>query len=505
MHTASDFRDRVSLVLRKCLPDAVGLSDKAEAITQLSGGASALLFRIDAQLSNGSSMRVCLRLIPEDGLATTLGAASAEVQAEAMRAARLQGAPVPHVLGVLPHASPLGEGLLMEWMTGESRGDRIARSPALASLRAEGRLGRQFGRVLAQIQTVNVSEMSALARGLIVAPLQKLEELRAEYEQLGICRLPVDYALAWLKAHAPPDDISDGPVLVHGDFRSTNVIVDPSEGILGVVDWELAHLGNRYEDIGWLCVPSWRHGEASKVVGGFADLGDFCQGYEAAGAAALNVDAIKWWTILGSIRWSIMCMQQALAFKKDTSRLENGVVGRRTSEAELDVLCMIMEFNGDLPNELLGTVLNQDVSTHGALPERLLGDVLPSDLELLKGVVDFLVKESARLSTRGDTRNAYLTRVAANAAGIAARGCSACRNLQRREAAVAAHLLGEEIPSSADMNVQELRCKLSQKLRRGSLSPEAPGLLRHLLLLVVDEVEVDQPKYASLKALRSCL
>ena len=53
---------------------------------------------------------------------------------------------------------------------------------------------------------------------------------------------------------------------MHGDFRNGNFIVG-ADGIRAVLDWELAHLGDPIEDLGWLCVKSWRFGNADQVVG----------------------------------------------------------------------------------------------------------------------------------------------------------------------------------------------------------------------------------------------
>ena len=41
------------------------------------------------------------------------------------------------------------------------------------------------------------------------------------------------------------------------------------EGMRAILDWELAHLGDPMEDLGWLCVPSWRFGMMDQPVGGF--------------------------------------------------------------------------------------------------------------------------------------------------------------------------------------------------------------------------------------------
>ena len=41
--------------------------------------------------------------------------------------------------------------------------------------------------------------------------------------------------------------------LVHGDFRLGNFVVS-EKGLRAVINWELAHLGDPAEDIGWLCI-----------------------------------------------------------------------------------------------------------------------------------------------------------------------------------------------------------------------------------------------------------
>ena len=71
--------------------------------------------------------------------------------------------------------------------------------------------------------------------------------------------------LRWLRRHAPP---CLSPVLLHGDFRVGNLMVGP-EGLVGVFDWEFAHVGDPAEDLAWPCVRSWRFGQDNLRLGGF--------------------------------------------------------------------------------------------------------------------------------------------------------------------------------------------------------------------------------------------
>lgn len=55
--------------------------------------------------------------------------------------------------------------------------------------------------------------------------------------------------IAWLTANAPPDA---GSVLIHNDFRLDNLVLDPADPtrIVGVLDWEMATLGDPWMDLG---------------------------------------------------------------------------------------------------------------------------------------------------------------------------------------------------------------------------------------------------------------
>ena len=145
----------------------------------------------------------------------------------------------------------------------------------------------------------------------------------------------LELAFAWLKANAPAPA---APVLVHGDFRLGNLIVD-GNGLAAVLDWELAHIGDPREDIAWVCVNSWRFGHSEKRVGGFGDLPEMLDAYAAAGGARFTPAEIDWWEILGSLKWGVMCMIMYSAYKTGADpSVERAAIGRRVSENEIDLI-----------------------------------------------------------------------------------------------------------------------------------------------------------------------
>ena len=67
---------------------------------------------------------------------------------------------------------------------------------------------------------------------------------------MGDTTATFEWAFRWLDAHRPAPS---PPRLVHGDFRMGNLIVDET-GLAAVLDWELVHIGEVYEDLAWFCI-----------------------------------------------------------------------------------------------------------------------------------------------------------------------------------------------------------------------------------------------------------
>ena len=115
----------------------------------------------------------------------------------------------------------------------------------------------------------------------------------------------------------------------------------PEVGVAAVLDWELAHLGDPVEDMGWICTASWRFGGASPV-GGFGDYEDLLAGYEAAGGKPIPLERVLYWQTLGSLKWGVMCLIMYTAWKSGADpSVERAMIGRRTSETEIDLIALL--------------------------------------------------------------------------------------------------------------------------------------------------------------------
>jgi aminoglycoside phosphotransferase (APT) family kinase protein len=113
------------------------------------------------------------------------------------------------------------------------------------------------------------------------------------------------------------------------------------EGIRAVLDWELAHIGPAIYDLAWLCTPSWRFQRPELPVGGFGTREDLIAGYEGAGGAPVDLAELHAWEVFQTMNWGVMCLGVAKGFMEGPRTVEAGVIARRASETEFDLMRML--------------------------------------------------------------------------------------------------------------------------------------------------------------------
>lgn len=302
-------------------------------VEQLSGGASSATYAVDAVKADGSPWPLILQCaatgsVPEGGLPRA-------DQARLQQFAFASGLPVAEVVRVLEPGDGLGEGYLMIRLPGEALAPRYLKLPEYAPARAV--LTQQCAAVLARLHRLPVAAVAGLALPT-GSTAQLLERMFANYRRFDVNSPVFDLVFAWLK-----ERLDDRPAttIVHGDFRSGNFLVAP-DGLVAVLDWELAHLGDPHEDLGWLCCNSWRFGVWDKPVGGFGERDELYAAYEAAGGGPVDRDQAHLWEILGTLKWGLSCL--TLGHDHVSGRLRNverAAIGRRVSEVELDLMHML--------------------------------------------------------------------------------------------------------------------------------------------------------------------
>ena len=290
-------------------------SEEIIDLVQLSGGASRETWRFEADGRPLILQRQ--REGDERDMAVEIAAVLAAADAGVPVATFVAGSTDPAALGAAY--------MILTYVAGETTPRKILRDADFASARQA--LPGQLAQTLVKVHGIDPGAIPGIVE------IDQVDRYRELLDTLGEPHPTFELALRWLDANRPP--ISGGAV-VHGDFRLGNVIVD-ADGLRAVLDWELVHLGDPMEDLGWLCVKAWRFGSSHPVAG----VGDYVQlfdAYAAAGGRTVDADVVRWWEVLGTLKWGIMCIMQANAHLIGTTRShELAAIGRRVCENEHDL------------------------------------------------------------------------------------------------------------------------------------------------------------------------
>ena len=315
-----NLQDSLPAVLGPILGGNVAI-DNLRALT---GGASRTTWAFDA-VADEARRSLILRIGPPDDVH-----AGMELEARAQAAAAAAGAPVPHVLVADDSPAALGNPFLIcDEINGETIVRRIQRQ--LDEVGRPRLLG-QCAQALAAIHRADPNDPGLTCE-------DQLDEWRQRLDEMADTTATFEWAFRWLAANRPAPSPSR---LVHGDYRMGNLIVDGSE-LTAVLDWELVHIGEVYEDLAWFCIRAWRFGApADHAAGGLGSIEDFLHGYEKASGTAVDRVAFHWWLVLATLRWGVICRYQAERHLSGQTRsVELAAIGRRVCETEWDLLILL--------------------------------------------------------------------------------------------------------------------------------------------------------------------
>ncbi len=284
-------------------------------LTRLSGGASRETWRFEA---DGRPLIVQRQREGDERDMT--------IEIAAVRASFAAGVPTATLVTASTDPTQLGAAyMILSRVDGETTARKILRDEGFGEARRV--LPAQLARALAGIHAIDPATIPGIVE------IDQIEHYREALDTLGYPHPTFELAFRWLEAHRPA--ISGG-VVVHGDFRLGNVMVG-HDGLRAVLDWELVHLGDPMEDLGWLCVKAWRFG-SPRPVAGVGEYQQLFDAYEAAGGRAVDADIVRWWEVLGTLKWGIMCILQANAHLTGVTRShELAAIGRRVCENEHDL------------------------------------------------------------------------------------------------------------------------------------------------------------------------
>jgi len=228
---------------------------------------------------------------------------SPHLQYQILLLAQEYALPIPAPVFEFEPDDELERGYIVTFVEGETLPRRLLSDARYAEARA--RFPQEAAQILARLHSIPVNRASFLAE--VPDTVDPIAAQLTRYESYGEAHPALDFALRWLRKHRPPEHRR---CVLHGDFRTGNLMMD-SHGIVALLDWECAHLGDPMEDLAWLCLRNFRFGVNDREVGGFCAREPFYSAYCAASGSTVDAAAVRWWEIFGHVRWAVLNIMQA--------------------------------------------------------------------------------------------------------------------------------------------------------------------------------------------------
>lgn len=283
---------------------------RVEAIERIHGGASRETYRFRASYGEGENRverRLILRRDPPASLIETDRAS----EYRAYEAFHALGLPVPEPVALERAGGPLERPFFIMTEIENAAAASVLAPDPYGTFRDA--VGRQFWSILGRIAR---ADPGALGLGDFDGCTDRGECWRRELERWEKVidadedepQPIVRAAIRWLKRHPPAP--AQKIALVHGDYRSGNFLWSADGRIRAVLDWEMAHLGDPLEDLGWALDPLWAHHDPSRP-GGMLPRTEATEMWERESGLFADPDRLRWWEIFASVKGAAIWISAA--------------------------------------------------------------------------------------------------------------------------------------------------------------------------------------------------
>ena len=273
-----------------------GVPTAVEALARIPGGASRETYRFDA-VADGERHALILRREPTAGLIDT----DSETEFRAYQSAA-GVIPVPRAVALEQGGAELGRPFFItERIDGGIVAGSFERAPFGDHAEA---LGEAFFTALGRLAAFDPAGTPLAAH--VPAPARgdcwqvALDYWEGVIDEDALAPIPlVRAAIRRLRANPPPP--AQAVRIVHGDYRSGNLMHDGAGRMLAMFDWEMAHLGDSLEDLGWALDPIWEHFEPGRACG-MVPRETAIAAWERASGMTVDPQAMRWWSLFNSVK-----------------------------------------------------------------------------------------------------------------------------------------------------------------------------------------------------------
>ena len=297
------------------LTQQVGSAVEVGAIRRFPVGFSWLTYAVPVSGLPGhdGTQELILRLGPDYGLFAPYSSAP---QVLSMRSLEGSAVPVPKAYWSSDDAGILGAPFLFcEKVSGDAVVPWVSASePALEEGYRRG-LAEGFIDALAALHCVPWQErpIAAMAHGISAenAALQNVQYWETQIARWAMRPYPMaQWGIRWLKAHCP---VAPRVAIVHGDYRTGNFL-EQGGRITSILDWELVHLGDPHEDLGWASLPMYMGG--SKLISRLAEPDWFYARYGEKAGFTVSMASVRYYQALSLLKLAATHMAAARCFEE---------------------------------------------------------------------------------------------------------------------------------------------------------------------------------------------
>jgi aminoglycoside phosphotransferase (APT) family kinase protein len=309
-----DIARRLTGYLQGKLPDAGEIV--VSGLERISGGASRETYRLRASYGGGHRALI-LRRDPPASLIET----DRRVEFAALRTFHGGGVPAPEPLWLEEDTAVLGHPFfIMAEIEGCEASPAKLLLPPYSTHRQ--RTGQETWQILGRIARTDIAATplgrlfpDARPESIWRDELDRWERVidTDELEPQPIARA----AIRWLRRNPPPS--AQRLSAVHGDYRTGNLLVEPTGAVRGVLDWEMAHVGDPLEDLAWSLGRVWRL-DRSDLAGSLLPRADAIAHWEQASGLVAEPEALRWWELFNCVKGQAIWLSAAREYQTGANR-----------------------------------------------------------------------------------------------------------------------------------------------------------------------------------------